>query len=202
MTRASGVGETGTSRVASPPTTLAGPHRPGAASKFGAHGLIGVLCLFCTNLVGAPGAAVSQAPARMPIQQPARAVVRQPTRAVAQQPTGAVPLQQTPGEYAREAFTYPVGNRRSPFRPLQAGIRAGPRLDDLVLTGVLFNPIGGSVATLTDRQTGRRYRVREDDLIGELRVSRIDRAEVGLVSTLGIIRREVLKVRKQGKTKS
>ncbi len=93
-------------------------------------------------------------------------------------------------------FTYPSLGRRDPFRPLNAGEQIGPLFEDLQLSGVLFNPTIGSVATVTDQKTGRRYRVREGDVLGDIRVVVIRADEVDFVITsFGISRRETLKVK-------
>ncbi|MFQ5689652.1 MAG: hypothetical protein ACE5HQ_05215 [Gemmatimonadota bacterium] len=99
--------------------------------------------------------------------------------------------------YEREMFTYPGQGRRDPFRPLTAGERIGPRFEDLQLNGVLYSPAVGSVATLTDQKTGKRYRAREGDSLGEIRVVEIRRdSVVFLITSFGINRREVLRVKK------
>ncbi|MFQ5679771.1 MAG: hypothetical protein ACE5HP_09985 [Gemmatimonadota bacterium] len=99
--------------------------------------------------------------------------------------------------YARETFDYPSTGRRDPFRGLNAGERIGPRFDDLQLTGVLYNPEIASVATLTDQKTRRRYRVREGDVLGEVRILEIrPREVVFLITSYGVSRREVLRVKK------
>lgn len=98
--------------------------------------------------------------------------------------------------YEREIFTYPSLGRRDPFRPLNAGEQIGPNFEDLTLSGVLFNPGIGSVATLTDRKTGRRYRAREGDVLGDVRVAAIRSGEADFVITsFGISRRETLTVK-------
>ena len=103
--------------------------------------------------------------------------------------------------YEREVFTYPSFGRRDPFRPLNAGIQLGPRFEDLALSGVLYNPSIGSVATLTDQQTGRRYRAREGDVLGEIRVVAIRANEADFVITsFGISRRETLMVKRDKET--
>lgn len=105
----------------------------------------------------------------------------------AQEPTGVAPV------YQREVFDYPSLGRRDPFRALNRGEQLGPRFQDLVLKGVLYNPAVGSVATLTDQKTGKRYRVREGDRLGEIRVAVIRAKEVDFVITsFGISRRETL----------
>jgi len=99
--------------------------------------------------------------------------------------------------YEREVFNYPSLGRRDPFRPLNAGEQLGPRFDDLSVSGVLFSPAIGSVATLTDQKSGRRYRAREGDVLGDIRVAAIRSDAVDFVITsFGISRRETLMVKK------
>lgn len=99
--------------------------------------------------------------------------------------------------YEREAFEYPSLGRRDPFRALNAGERIGPQFDDLRLSGVLFNPSVGSVATLLDETTGRRYRVREGESLGEARIIAIRTDEVDfLITSFGISRQETLRVKR------
>ena len=99
--------------------------------------------------------------------------------------------------YEREVFTYPSLGRRDPFRALNSGDQMGPRFADLNLTGVLYNPAIGSVATLVDETSGRRYRTREGDVLGDVRVAAIRSDEVDFVITsFGISRRETLTVKK------
>ena len=109
-----------------------------------------------------------------------------------------VAAQTRPPIYEREVFTYPALDRRDPFQPLHLDTRAGPRFGDLRLVGVLYTPQLGSVAILTDRTTGRRYRVREGDNIGAARVVQVRTEEVDFVITsFGISRRETLRVRRE-----
>jgi len=99
--------------------------------------------------------------------------------------------------YEREIFTYPSLGRRDPFRALNAGDQVGPRFGNLNLAGVLYNPAIGSVATLVDEKSGRRYRTREGDMLGDVRVVAIRMDEVDFVITsFGISRRETLTVKK------
>lgn len=100
--------------------------------------------------------------------------------------------------YEREVFEYPSLGRRDPFRPLNEGDQIGPRFQDLRLSGVLFNQAVGSVATLTDERNGRRYRVREGDTLGEVRVVAIRTDEVDfLIVSFGIGRQETLRVKQE-----
>lgn len=99
--------------------------------------------------------------------------------------------------YQREVFEYPSLGRRDPFRALNTGERIGPQFDDLRLSGVLFNPSVGSVATLLDETTGRRYRVREGERLGEARIIAIRTDEVDfLITSFGISRQETLRVKR------
>jgi len=99
--------------------------------------------------------------------------------------------------YEREVFEYPSLGRRDPFRALNAGEQLGPRFDDLRLSGVLFNQSVGSVATFLDESTGRRYRVREGESLGEARVIAIRTDEVDfLITSFGISRQETLRVKR------
>lgn len=100
-------------------------------------------------------------------------------------------------EYRRETFSYPQ-RTRNPFEPVNAGVQEGPRFQNLVLAGVIYSPSVGSVAVLVDRSTGRRYRVREGERIGQATVLNIRRSDV-LFSVSGATqsRQETLQVEKQ-----
>ncbi len=114
---------------------------------------------------------------------------------------GPLPAQtpaRTAEVYEREVYDYPSLGRRDPFRPLNAGEQIGPRFDDLNLSGVLYNPAVGSVATMTDQKTGRRYRAREGESLGEVRIAAIRPDEVDFVITsFGVSRRETLRVKRE-----
>jgi hypothetical protein len=111
------------------------------------------------------------------------------------EPVSAQAPAESEGVYQREIFDYPSLGRRNPFRGLNQGEQIGPRFDDLRLSGVLYNPAVGSVATLTDQKTGKRYRAREGDRLGEIRIAAIRPQEADFVITsFGISRRETLRV--------
>ena len=96
----------------------------------------------------------------------------------------------------RETFTYPAGTRRDPFQPLSAGDELGPRFEDLNLSGVVYSPATGSIAILTDRATGKRYRVWEGDVIGGAKLVRVRAVEVDFVVTaFGVSRQETLRLK-------
>ena len=101
---------------------------------------------------------------------------------------------------SREKFHYPAEGRRDPFEPLSAGDELGPRFEDLNLSGVVYSPATGSIAILTDRATGKRYRVWEGDVIGGAKLVRVRTAEVDFVVTaFGVSRQETLRLKSQDK---
>jgi hypothetical protein len=108
-------------------------------------------------------------------------------------PDGVIGLQ-------RETFYYPGGQRRDPFEPLSAGDELGPRFEDLNLSGIVYSPSTGSIAVLTDKATGKRYRVWEGDLIGGAKLVRVRASEVDFVVTaFGVSRQETLRLKSQDK---
>ena len=100
----------------------------------------------------------------------------------------------------RETFYYPGGQRRDPFEPLSAGDELGPRFEDLNLSGIVYSPSTGSIAVLTDKATGKRYRVWEGDMIGGAKLVRVRASEVDFVVTAyGVSRQETLRLKSQDK---
>ncbi len=100
--------------------------------------------------------------------------------------------------YRREKFVYPVDGRRNPFLSLIDLEDAGPQFENLDLLGVLFGGSAGSVASLIDRATDKRYRVRRGDVVGNARVVEIrPDAVVFQVTQFGVTRSETLQIRKE-----
>lgn len=108
--------------------------------------------------------------------------------------------------FEREVFTYPAFQRRDPFSPLTTETD-GPRFDDLELRMVILVEDGpGSVATLSLRGTGgrtatqgaRTFRVREGDVIGNMRIRTIRLREIVVdVDEFGQRETRVLELRRQ-----
>ena len=100
--------------------------------------------------------------------------------------------------YRREVFVYPSDNRRNPFVSLIGpDVDTGPIFEDLDLVGIIFGGSAGSVATVIDRATEKRYRVRRGDLIGTARVVEIrPDAVVFQVTEFGVTRSETLRIRR------
>lgn len=102
-----------------------------------------------------------------------------------------------PGVYRRERFVYPSDRRRNPFQSLLTLEDAGPQFEDLDLVGVIFGGSTGSVATLVDGTTNKRYRVRRGDEVGNARVVEIrPDAVVFSVTSFDVTRSETLRIRK------
>ncbi len=111
-----------------------------------------------------------------------------------------VPRQTAPTEaiYRRERFVYPTNNRRNPFVSLLTLEDAGPQFENLDLAGIIFGGSAGSVATLIDNATEKRYRVRRGDAVGNARVVEIrPDAVVFQVTQFGVTRSETLRIRKE-----
>ena len=100
--------------------------------------------------------------------------------------------------YRREKFVYPTDNRRNPFTNLIEADDTGPQFENLDLTGIIFGGSAGSVASLIDRATEKRYRVRRGDVVGNARVVEIrPDAVVFQVSQFGVTRSETLRIRRE-----
>ncbi len=127
------------------------------------------------------------------------AIAAAPAHAQQQAATKSAPADE-PLRLVREVFLYPTGSRRDPFESLADRDDLGPRFEELTLTGVIYNPAGGSVA-LVVATNGRRFRVRRGDVIGNARVLDIapDRV-LFAVETFGVVRQETLerKRKKEG----
>jgi hypothetical protein len=99
--------------------------------------------------------------------------------------------------FEREVFVYPEYSRRNPFKTLLTADGGGPRLENLLLLGILYSPFAGeSIAlfgegtrsvnpstpdapeTVTVELTGATYRVREGATLGNLTVRSIERLQV------------------------
>lgn len=135
----------------------------------------------------------------VPISGPAPGVSQQTSAAQdtsqARAPAAADPQATV---YRRERFVYPADNRPNPFLSLLDVEDVGPQFENLDLVGVIFGGAYGSVATLIDRATEKRYRVRRGDVVGNARVVEIQPDAVVLqVTQFGVTRSETLRIRKE-----
>jgi hypothetical protein len=107
--------------------------------------------------------------------------------------------------FEREVFNYPAFQRRNPFAPLTTDTD-GPRFDEVDLRMVILVEDGpGSVATLALRGAGsaqaqgpRTFRVREGDVLGNMRIRTIRLREIVVdVDEFGQRETRVLELRRQ-----
>jgi hypothetical protein len=100
--------------------------------------------------------------------------------------------------YDREVFVYEAEGRRDPFRSLATeGAGLGPRFEELILRGIIFSPIAGrSVALLVDG-SGKIYRARQGDLVGNALVVSIQPLRVVFrVDSFGTARQEAIDLKR------
>lgn len=106
--------------------------------------------------------------------------------------------------FEREVFLYPTFQRRNPFSPLTDDTD-GPRFEEVELQMVILVEGGaGSVATLAIRGSGgqqaggRTFRVREGDVLGNMRIRTIRLREIIVdVDEFGQRDTRVLELRRQ-----
>jgi Tfp pilus assembly protein PilP len=101
--------------------------------------------------------------------------------------------------YEREVFSYHGVGRRDPFRPLTDDDEMGPRFERLSLQGVIYSTGRGQSLALLGDGSGRVYRVRAGDVIGNARVVEIGPARVVMaVEVFGTVRHEMLELQRRG----
>jgi hypothetical protein len=99
----------------------------------------------------------------------------------------------------RETFTY-GGAARDPFASLIKTAHAGPELADLQLVGIYedLRYSGNSIAVLREKSTGKRYKLRQGEQVGRLRVTQVRSKDVVFtIQDFGYERQETLSLRKQ-----
>ena len=106
-----------------------------------------------------------------------------------------------PGETSvmRETFSY-GGASRDPFASLINSAHAGPEFSDLQLVAIYqdLHYSGNSIAVLRDKTTTKRYKLRQGEQVGRLRVVQIRSKDVVFaIQDFGYERQETLSLRKQ-----
>jgi hypothetical protein len=98
--------------------------------------------------------------------------------------------------FEREAFTYPNGGRRDPFRAL-TGVETGPRFEELTLRMIIYSETPDlSIVTLSDG-SNRMHRLRRGEVVGNATVLDIGPTRVIFaVDNLGVRRREILELKR------
>lgn len=99
--------------------------------------------------------------------------------------------------FEREYYVYPARAGRDPFASLASSSDLGPRFEELTLQGVIYSDNGRSVALLTDR-SGRIFRIRRGEMVGNARVLSIAQRKVLFaVDNFGIVRQEELELKRK-----
>ncbi len=103
--------------------------------------------------------------------------------------------------FEREVFTYPTFQRRNPFAPL-TGDESGPRFEQLRLMAVLLSGTPGQSIAMVGTGSGdgaRTYRVRQGDVLGNIRIMRIDARQIVVeVDEFGIRETRTLELQRPG----
>lgn len=93
----------------------------------------------------------------------------------------------------RESFVYMPDGRRDPFRSLMAIGELRPMVSDLRLSAVFYDAAGSSMAVLEDLTTREKYRVREGQQVGRMRIAAIRQKHVVFtIEEFGFSRQETL----------
>jgi hypothetical protein len=113
--------------------------------------------------------------------------------------------------FEREAFAYPVYERKNPFLPLVAGDESGPRFEEIKLSGILFSSNPERSIAMFGLRTGqaqnqadegvrsRSYGVRRGDRVGNVRVLEIQPTRVVvLVEEFGLTEQRILELPRPG----
>ena len=119
-------------------------------------------------------------------------------------PAAAAPADSTSAEptetaVMRETFSY-GGASRDPFASLIKSAHAGPEITDLQLVAIYedLRYSGNSIAVLREKTSGKRYKLRQGEQVGRLRVSQVRSKDVVFtVQDFGYERQETLSLRKQ-----
>ncbi|HTK39945.1 MAG TPA: hypothetical protein VL287_00040 [Gemmatimonadales bacterium] len=99
----------------------------------------------------------------------------------------------------RETFAY-GGAPRDPFASLIKSAHVGPELAELQLVGIYedLRYTGNSIAVLREKTSLKRYKLRQGEQLGRLRVSQIRSKDVVFtIEDFGYTRQETLSLRKQ-----
>jgi len=104
--------------------------------------------------------------------------------------------------FDREVFSYSTGGRRDPFRPLTAS-DDGPLFDELSVRMIVFAQDPRESLVLVQDVTGKVYRLRRGERVGNASVVDIGRSRVLFsVNEFGVYRQGVLELKtNQGATR-
>lgn len=173
------------------------------AEKVGGAGKVDDGMMPAEAAKGAQAAATSTANPQKAAVAPAQKAATAPQRGGSRGDSGSVTQAGRGRAVAtvyREVFAYGAGDRRDPFVSLMLSGELRPIFTDLVLTGVIYDPGGGSVALLVDNSTGESYRVRVRQTLGRMKVTKIGLEEITFdLDEFGLSRSETLIIDKTKK---
>lgn len=113
-------------------------------------------------------------------------------------PAGAAPADSSAEPrlvFDREVFSYASGGRRDPFRPLTAS-DDGPLFDELSVRMIVFAQDPRESIVLVQDVTGKVYRLRRGERVGNASVVDIGRSRVLFsVNEFGVYRQGVLELK-------
>ena len=119
---------------------------------------------------------------------------------VATASSGAIAAPPMENAVARETFAY-GGGTRDPFASLITLKATGPTIDNLLLVAIYESRSAGvdnSVAVLREKDSGKRYMLREGDQLGRMQVLTIATKDVTFrIEDFGFERQQTLSLRKQ-----
>jgi hypothetical protein len=145
---------------------------------------IKLLLITASTLLAGAGALAAQTPPTSPGGTPG-----QPKTAPAPDPKLS---------FDREVFSYVGEGRKDPFAPLTGTDAIGPLFEDLRLHGILYSNDPKSSVVLIYDGAKRPYRLHVGDLIGNARVSAIEKTQVKfLVQSYGLVRQEVMNLERR-----
>jgi hypothetical protein len=114
--------------------------------------------------------------------------------------SGAIAAPPVENAVQRETFEY-GGGTRDPFASLVSLKATGPSIDNLQLVAIYESRSGGvtsSVAVLREKDSGKRYMLREGESLGRMQVASIKTKDVTFqIEDFGFERQETLSLRKQ-----
>lgn len=114
--------------------------------------------------------------------------------------SGAIAAPPVENAVQRETFEY-AGGTRDPFASLVSLKATGPSIDNLQLVAIYASRNGGvtsSVAVLREKDSGKRYMLREGESLGRMQVVKIATKDVTFqIEDFGFERQETLSLRKQ-----
>jgi hypothetical protein len=109
--------------------------------------------------------------------------------------------------FEREAFVYPLYERRNPFAPLLRGNESGPRIEEIKLIGIIYSSNPDLSVASFGPKTGQggegsgvqSYRVRRGDILGNVRILEIQETRVVVqIEEFGMTEQRIMELQRPG----